>query len=432
MREKARTTVFALGLVTCGLVTACADGPTGPAPTVVELSPADGASGVTLHTAVTVVFSEPVTGAAAADILTLERDGMVVDGGVTVDGSTVTFRPARALDPGRQYTAALSNANAGAGAVPPSRDTTWSFGTVGLPVPDVDTAGIMAHIRVLADDSMAGRGSGTEDERRAASYIQDRFQVSGLEPAPGGWLQSFDIPESNPDSPVNATSQNVMGVLPGAGPLADEWVIVGAHYDHEGTERVSPDSVIIYNGADDNASGTAVVLALAETLADYLAAGGTGNEPRRSIMFQAYGAEEVGLQGSTYYVDHPAAPMDSLAGMINLDMVGRLQDGDVWVAGYWTSGEWRPVTSRYNATGLTLIDYQDCQSCSDYAPFRRAGRPAVWFFTGFHEQYGTPEDDAELINVAGVGQIADLVAGAIVHLAVRADLLPFDRETPGG
>lgn len=431
MRMNPRAAVvlaLTLGLVAAG----CDDGPTGPPPAVLELSPADGTASVTVHTAVTVVFSEPVTAEAAADVVTLESDGVEVAGGIDIDGSTVTFQPARALDPGREYTVTLSRAITGAGGVPLGRDTTWSFGTVGLPVPAVDTARIMAHLRALAHDSMAGRGSGTEDELRAAGYIRDRFEAIGLEPAPGGWLQSFDIPDDNPDGLVGATSQNVLGVLPGAGDLADQWVIVGAHYDHEGMEQVSPDSVVIYNGADDNASGTAVVLALAETLTDYVAAGGTGDEPRRSIMFQAYGAEELGLQGSEYYAAHPMAPLDSLAGMVNFDMVGRLRADEVRVAGYWTSVEWRPVLSRYNRTALTLIDYDDCQSCSDYAPFRRAGRPATWFFTGFHEQYSAPEDDVERINVAGVGRIADLAAGAVVHLAVRADLLPFDRVLPGG
>lgn len=427
-----RQAAVALTSILAILAVACADTATGPPAAVLEVSPADGAAAVTLHTTITAVFSEPVTVADAAEPVTLDGNGMEVDGVVNVDGNTVTFRPARALDPGREYTATLSSDIASAGGAALGRDTSWSFRTVGASLPAVDTARIMTHLRALAHDSMAGRGSGTDDERRAAEYIRARFEAIGLEPAPGGWFQNFDIPEDNPDGLVDATSQNVIGVLPGAGGLADEWVIAGAHYDHEGMERISDDSVVVYNGADDNASGTAVVLALAEALADYVAAGGTGDEPRRSIMFHAFGAEEVGLQGSTYYTAHPLAPLARLAGMLNFDMVGRLRAGEVRIAGYWTSAEWRPVVSRYNATGLTLIDYEDCQGCSDYAPFRRAERPAVWFFTGFHEQYGGPDDDVERINVAGLARIADLAAGATIHLAVRADLLPFNRVLPGG
>ena len=167
---------------------------------------------------------------------------------------------------------------------------------------------ILSHLNYLASDNMFGRLYGTEYERRAAEYVRDRFIDYGLEPGVPGYFQDFDI--SVPVMPpAGLESQNVLGVIPGHGDLADEWVVVGAHYDHLGWIQVGDDSVEVLNGADDNASGTSLMLEIARFMREYAASGGTGDAGRRSIMFQAYGAEELGMVGSYHFCENPTVPM---------------------------------------------------------------------------------------------------------------------------
>lgn len=300
---------------------------------------------------------------------------------------------------------------------------------------------IGADIAYLAADAREGRGIGTAGLDAAAEYIARTFARIGLsQPFPDGYFQAFTIDSTAPVAAHmgigGAAVKNVVGVLPGRGPLAGQVVVIGAHYDHlgfGGPNALDPDSTgVVHNGADDNASGTAVMLALAETMADYLAANAIGDRPRRSIMFQAYGSEELGLVGSQYFLRHPGFHIQDMAGMLCFDMVGRLRSDELFISGLWTSPQWPGVLEQYNPTDLDVIDKQDCQSCSDYSTFRRAGVPAVWFFTGFHDQYNSPEDDVALIHVPGLARIANMGAGALLQLAIRPVRVPFGKAVPNG
>jgi hypothetical protein len=201
---------------------------------------------------------------------------------------------------------------------------------------------------------------------------------------------------------------NVVGVLPGRDPaLREEVVVIGAHYDHlgrGGEASLAPEAFgTIHPGADDNASGTAVVIGLARAFA---AAGGA----RRTLVFAAFAGEEMGLLGSSFYARQPPLPLEKTAAMLNLDMVGRLREGKVLVAGTESAQEW-PGILRAAARGLdlTLVMRGDAYGPSDHTPFALKERPVLFFFTGPHSDYHRPSDTADKINVAGLGRVARLV-----------------------
>lgn len=290
---------------------------------------------------------------------------------------------------------------------------------------------LMAHVTYLADDSLYGRPAGWEDELTAAEYVRDRFAAAGLSPGIADYLQLFWIGESPPPAaadpggdparPERLWSQNVIGVLPGAGALAHEWIVVGAHYDHLGWDVAPEGTLEIYNGADDNASGTAVVIELARYLSE-LYRGGAIDGPRRSIMFHAYGAEEIGLVGSNYYCANPIVPLARVSAMVNFDMVGRLRDGFLTVGGANSATWWTDRLDAANADGLTLYTDNKFVGRTDHFCFLQAGRPAIHLFTGMHPEYHTPLDDPPLLNAEGLLQIAELAASLIAALATAPTL----------
>src|SRR5688572_30238906 len=178
---------------------------------------------------------------------------------------------------------------------------------------------IQADVRYLADDRLEGRKLGAPGADSAAEYIAKRFQRIGLQPGPQGWFQSFTVDPSAPAAAHaglanGATGRNVVGVLIGSDrTLRDEIIVIGAHYDHLGKGgfgSLAPDSAgSIHNGADDNASGTAAILAIAKRLKE--------KRPKRTVVFIAFSGEEEGLLGSAYYTRHPLYPMDRTVAMLN-------------------------------------------------------------------------------------------------------------------
>ena len=220
------------------------------------------------------------------------------------------------------------------------------------------------------------------------------------------------------------TQHNVFGVLAGADPeLRDEWVIVGAHLDHEGTVGAR-----VYAGADDNASGVAGVLAIAAAGARSARAGA---RPRRSILFAAWNAEERGLLGSWSYVERPLVPLARTVAVLNLDMIGRDEEvparggrrfrglpvqsaaanrNAVNVLGYSFSRDLRDAAAGADALGLTVrFRYDDSRSNlvrrSDHWPFLTRGVPALFIHTGLHPDYHTPGDRPEKLNYDKMARI---------------------------
>ncbi len=288
---------------------------------------------------------------------------------------------------------------------------------------------ILSHLYYLASDNMYGRLYGSEYELRAAVYVRDKFIDYGLEPAVPGYFQAFDI--TVPVAPpAGLESQNVLAVVPGEGELAEEWVVVGAHYDHVGWVQGPGVTVEVMNGADDNASGTSLMLEIARYMREFAAAGGSGEAGRRSIMFQAYGAEELGMVGSYHFCENPTVPMARITAMLNLDMVGRLRASALTLIATSSSSGWEEVAEGANRQSL-VINYSGANSGrSDQACFYEAGTPAMFLHTGMHNEYHTPDDDVGLINSAGMVRIGNFAIAVLKDLVLRPEPLSFTGYLP--
>ena len=214
------------------------------------------------------------------------------------------------------------------------------------------------------------------------------------------------------------TTANVVAVLSGTDPrLKGEAIVVGGHYDHlgrGGEGSLAPDLIgAIHPGADDNASGTAAVMALAKAFA------ATGGAPR-TLVFVAFAGEELGILGSTYYVEHPALPLEKTVLMVNLDMVGRLRDGKLYVAGVDSgSGLRRVVADAAQGLGLSLELRGDPYSPSDHTGFYASGRPVLFLFTGAHEDYHRPTDTWEKLNAKGLEAVTTFASRVISRVAAE-------------
>ncbi len=223
--------------------------------------------------------------------------------------------------------------------------------------------------------------------------------------------------------------KNVVGVLEGSGPHADETIVIGAHYDHlgwGGSGSAAPGVHEIHNGADDNGSGTSVLVEVARQLAAR-----SGKLPRR-IVFIAFTGEERGLIGSARYVRNPLFPLESTVAMLNLDMVGRLQDEKLIVHGTGTATEFEALVDRLGKEdGFQLTKKPGGFGPSDHSSFYAAKIPVLFFFTGSHKDYHRPTDDFDKLNVAGMRRVANLVSEVAVALAEAPDR-PHYQEVKGG
>jgi hypothetical protein len=222
-------------------------------------------------------------------------------------------------------------------------------------------------------------------------------------------------------------TRNVLGLLPGSGALADEYVVVGGHYDHLGRttlqfpgaeRRDDPDAMHIHYGADDNASGTAGVIELAR----FLSNGEAG--PRRSILFVAFSAEEMGLLGSQHYVNHPTVPIDQTVAMFNMDMIGRLDHDKLTVSGVKTSDMFDELVKQLaEEKGLKLSTTASGFGASDQTSFYTKKIPVLHFFTGLHQDYHKPSDTADKINAPGAIRVMEVVA-VLTDRVSRAEQRP--------
>jgi hypothetical protein len=222
---------------------------------------------------------------------------------------------------------------------------------------------------------------------------------------------------------------NVIGVLrAGAPDRLPGAVLVGAHYDHlgrGGAASLAPGSHEIHHGADDNASGTAALLEVARRLAAHRAA------LRRDVWFVAFSGEEEGALGSTAFTRRPPLPLADVVAMLNMDMVGRLRNDTLSVLGSDSASEWNALVAPLCAQrGFECKLGGDGFGASDHMPFYAAGVPVLHFFTGVHEDYHKPSDEAARINAAGGGRVAALVAAAAEAVAARPERLTY-KSSPG-
>jgi hypothetical protein len=215
---------------------------------------------------------------------------------------------------------------------------------------------------------------------------------------------------------ITATTQNVVGILRGRDPqLAQEAVVIGAHYDHLGLgekNSLAPSQAgTIHPGADDNASGTAAVLELASALAS------RKRDLRRTIVFLAFSGEELGLLGSSYYTKHPLWPLERTAAMINLDMVGRPRDAKIYVGGVGTSPGFKNILEEANRSGLTLSYSESGYGSSDHMSFYVKNVPVIFFFSGLHADYHRPSDTPDKILPGEEARVADLALHTALALS---------------
>jgi len=407
-----------VGASACSDLTGAGEGGSGP-PSVRFSSPTAEETGVSVHSTIEIRFSVELDPASVGESVQLLDAGRpVLTTTYLRNGKVVLMEPTDPLDFGTTYRVRVGPGLQSRRGKSTVSEDSWTFRTEGSAVPDLEIDSLRSTLESLAHDSMKGRGSGTVDEARAASFLQERFEAYGLGVPPGGGIQAFETYSERLDRVIS--SQNILGAVPGTGSLADEWVVVGAHYDHIGMATEANGTISLHNGADDNGSGTVLILEMARIYRDYVESGGLPSEDRRSVLFAAFGSEELGLLGSCHYVeDDPAVPLEQTVAMLNFDMVGRLREDVLLPLGFESWERWSFMLQNSNHSGLVLVDPPGaCSSCSDHACFRQADIPFLWFHTGSHDQYHTPADDVDLINFPGMARIGETSLRVLTRLVV--------------
>jgi len=291
---------------------------------------------------------------------------------------------------------------------------------------EVSLVSMEEDVTILASDDFEGRETGTEGEAKAAAYIEKRFADLQLQPkGTEGYIQKFSFkPSSNPHQSPElsettgdslAQGMNVIGYLDNN---ADVTVVIGAHYDHlgyGGSSSLHAEGEAIHNGADDNASGVAMMLNLARRLHE--------EAPNSNYLFIAFSGEEMGLLGSNYFVKNPTIDLDKVSYMINMDMVGRLnEEKAVSVSGVGTSPVFSQTLHAANHCELNIIEKESGVGPSDHTSFYLSNIPALHFFTGQHEDYHKPSDDAHLLNYEGMEKLSSYILAVIKDLDGRGKL----------
>jgi Zn-dependent M28 family amino/carboxypeptidase len=279
---------------------------------------------------------------------------------------------------------------------------------------------IQEDITFLANDKLEGRATGSEGEKIASEYIAKRFKQLGLDPkGSDGYFQSFSFkPKKDPHSEVKFTETTSDSIVTGRNVIGfidnkmENTVIIGAHYDHLGygdEGSLHRGEKAIHNGADDNASGVSVMLNLADKLKN------TNTNTNNNYLLMAFSGEEMGLLGSNYFVKNATIDTKKVNYMINMDMVGRLKNSTLAIYGTGTSPIWSQTINSLNSD-FKLIEKESGVGPSDHTSFYLNDIPVLHFFTGQHENYHKPSDDAELLNYDGMYQISEYIYAIISDL----------------
>ncbi|MFA0961681.1 M20/M25/M40 family metallo-hydrolase [Roseivirga sp. BDSF3-8] len=274
----------------------------------------------------------------------------------------------------------------------------------------VDTTSLYRDLRILSADSMAGRQTGTEGNKKARDYIIGRFEEIGLTAYTPNYLQPFSVaPVQRAHSAMDTVQGvNLLGFVQGE---SDSVIVLSAHYDHVGARNGD-----IYNGADDNASGVAAMLAIAE----YFSA----NKPLHTMLFAAFDAEEVGLQGAKYFMNSLEVDPDRIVLNVNMDMVSQNRKGELYATGtrytpslknYLTQAdEQSPVKLKFGHDGRDGL--QDWTTSSDHGPFHKKGIPFIYFGVEDHPYYHKPTDTYEQVPLPFYGDATELILNSLIRL----------------
>lgn len=274
----------------------------------------------------------------------------------------------------------------------------------------------------LSSDYLEGRETGAKGEALAAEYIAHRFQSIGLKPKGENdtWFHDFDfIFKSNPHAADGEprTGMNVLGYIDNGAPTT---VVIGAHYDHLGMGHfgsLHAGEKAIHNGADDNASGVAAMLRIAQYFKR------TGKAKGNNYLFIGFSGEELGLYGSKNFVNTPTIDKSTINYMINMDMVGRLNEEKVLaINGAGTSPAWKPIIEQIKVGGIQAKTSESGVGPSDHTSFYLENIPVLHFFTGQHMDYHKPSDDAQLVNYQGLLDVSDFIIALIENLDAKGKL----------
>lgn len=278
------------------------------------------------------------------------------------------------------------------------------------------------HDKYLSSDKMQGRFPGTKGNNDAAAYIEKHFRKYGLRKFNESYYQSFSLFVKEGLNKVKSDSvktQNVVGYIEGSDQkLKNEFIVIGAHYDHWGwggqnSGSKKKDVVAIHNGADDNASGVSALLCMAEELSK------NPVKPKRSIIFVSFSGEEEGLLGSKYFVAHLPVEKNAVKVMLNMDMVGRLNaEKQIYMGGAGTFPDGVELMKKLGEnSGLNPVVHAGEVGGSDHVSFYKSSISVIGFHTGGHPQYHTPEDDIDLINSDGGALVAKYIYSALAAIA---------------
>ncbi len=291
-------------------------------------------------------------------------------------------------------TASSVNAQNGSGAVPTSKL--------------LDAAKLLHDIKTLSADDMEGRSPDLPSMQKAREYVEKRFKESGVKPFGPSYRQDFEFTVRRTNTKLNGV--NFLGQI--AGKKIDRYIVITAHYDHDGIKNGQ-----IFNGADDNASGTAALFAIAKYF--------TKHKPEHTLIFVAFDAEEKGLQGSRHFVANLPVAKDKILLNVNMDMLSRSDKGELYAAGTFPYPQFRPAleAAQKRATVKLLLGHDDPKlgrddwtNQSDQASFHREKIPFIYFGVEDHPDYHKPTDDFEKIDQVFYVRAVETVIEAIKEL----------------
>ena len=277
------------------------------------------------------------------------------------------------------------------------------------PVPEQ----LLADVRILSADDMEGRDTGSPGGERARAYIVSRLEAIGIAAPPMGRLQPFEAEVPTRSGPKRYAGTNILGLIPGTR-APDRYIVISAHYDHVGTR-----DGLIYNGADDNASGVATMLEIAARL--------KARPPEHSVIIVAFDGEERGLIGAKHFVQAPPVPLTSIALNLNFDMTARAEtDGHLWVTGTYQHPALRPILEPVPAVGPVSLAFgkdtpQDTGEnnwveASDHGAFFKANIPFLYLGVDYHPDYHRPSDDFERITPSVFASATEVAVSAFKAL----------------
>ena len=265
---------------------------------------------------------------------------------------------------------------------------------------------LLHDLQILASDSMQGRKTGTAGGEKARRYIIKRFGKVGLKPYQDSFEHPFSIEVGNPQKSLQGV--NVLGYINGA---SDKILLISAHYDHEGIKNGN-----IYNGADDNASGVSALFGIAQYF--------TNNPPRHTMLFAAFDAEELGLLGAKAFVTDEIVPLNNIKININMDMISRNDNHEIYVAGTYHYPQFISIVNSVdiNSPVDILLGHDnpalkdDWTFSSDHGPLHSKKIPFLYFGVEDHEDYHTPTDDVENIDMEFYHQVVEMIMKIIIEL----------------